>query len=128
MVPPTPVSTSQFSSILVLWHLTYWEHIGDNAQSGDADPGTSDDAAQRVPSETPPMIGDFDDNANAMWSLHLGEAKSHDEGRIHSLKDDMDSVLIFVRVFISVIIGYTVLMHYLQGRFILCCPYIISRR
>ena len=44
------------------------------------------------------MIGDFDDNANAMWSLHLGEAKSHDEARFHSLKDDMDSVLIFVRV------------------------------
>ena len=45
------------------------------------------------------MIGDFDDNANAMWSLHLGEAKSHDEARIHTLKDDMDSVLIFVRVY-----------------------------
>ena len=44
------------------------------------------------------MIGDFDENANAMWSLHLGEAKSHDEARINSLKDDMDSVLIFVRV------------------------------
>ena len=46
----------------------------------------------------PHMIGDFDDNANAMWSLHLSEAKNHDEGRIHSLKDDMDSVLIFVRL------------------------------
>ena len=44
----------------------------------------------------PHMIGDFDDNANPMWSLHLGEAKSHDEARINSLKDDMDSVLIFV--------------------------------
>ena len=49
------------------------------------------------------MIGDFNDNANAMWSLHLGEAQSHDEARIHSLKDDMDSVLIFVRVYISII-------------------------
>jgi hypothetical protein len=46
----------------------------------------------------PHMIGDFDDNANSMWSLHLSEAKSHDEARIHSIKDDMDSVLIFVRV------------------------------
>ena len=51
-----------------------------------------------MPSEMPRMIGDFDDNANAMWSLHLGEAKSHDEARINSLKDDMDGVLIFVRV------------------------------
>ena len=46
----------------------------------------------------PRMIGDFDDNANAMWSLHLSEAKSHDEARINSIKDDMDGVLIFVRV------------------------------
>ena len=48
----------------------------------------------------PRMIGDFDDNANVMWSLHVGEAKCHDEARIHSLKDDMDSVLIFVRIHI----------------------------
>jgi hypothetical protein len=43
------------------------------------------------------MIGDFDDSANALWSLHEREAKSHDEARIQSLKDDMDGVLIFVR-------------------------------
>jgi len=43
------------------------------------------------------MIGDFDDSANALWSLHEKEAKSHDEARIQSLKDDMDGVLIFVR-------------------------------
>ena len=46
----------------------------------------------------PRMIGDFDDSANAFWSLHMKEAKSHDEARIQSLKDDMDGVLIFVRV------------------------------
>src|ERR1700733_9542943 len=51
------------------------------------------------------MIGDFDDNANALWSLHLDEARSHDEARINSLKDDMDGVLIFVRI--SVIISTT---------------------
>ena len=51
------------------------------------------------------MIGDFNDDANALWSLHLDEAKSHDEARIHSLKDDMDSVLIFVRLYISIIIS-----------------------
>lgn len=43
------------------------------------------------------MIGDFDDSANALWSLHEKEAKGHDEARIQSLKDDMDGVLIFVR-------------------------------
>ncbi|KAH9009421.1 hypothetical protein EDB83DRAFT_2234863 [Lactarius deliciosus] len=51
------------------------------------------------------MIGDFDDNANALWSLHVKEAMSHDEARIQTLKDDMDSVLIFVRVYITVIAG-----------------------
>ena len=51
------------------------------------------------------MIGDFDDNANALWSLHLEEAKSHDDARIHSLKDDMDGVLIFVRVYIPIVIS-----------------------
>ena len=76
----------------------------------------------------PLPIGDFDDNANAMWSLHLGEAKSHDEARIHSLKDDMDSVLIFVRFLISVIIVYSNLMHHHPGWFILRCPHFLPCR
>ena len=47
------------------------------------------------------MIGDFDDSANALRSLHEREGKSHDEAGIQSLKDDMDGVLIFVRFLIS---------------------------
>lgn len=43
------------------------------------------------------MIGDFGGGANALWALYGREAKSLDEARIHSLKDDMDGVLIFVR-------------------------------
>jgi hypothetical protein len=43
------------------------------------------------------MIGDFDGNANALWSLYGKEAKSYDEARIQTLKHDMDGVLIFVR-------------------------------
>ena len=42
------------------------------------------------------MIGDFDSSANALWTLYGTEAKSHDEARIQTLKDDMDGVLIFV--------------------------------
>jgi len=42
------------------------------------------------------MIGDFDGSANALWSLYGKEAKSHDESRIQTLKEDMDGVLIFV--------------------------------
>ena len=44
------------------------------------------------------MIGDFHGSANAVWSLYGKEAKSHDEARIQPLKDDMDGVLIFVRL------------------------------
>ncbi|KAF8258677.1 hypothetical protein EI94DRAFT_1620655, partial [Lactarius quietus] len=41
-----------------------------------------------------------------MWSLHLGEAKSHDEARIHSLKNDMDSVLIFAGLFSAALTSF----------------------
>jgi hypothetical protein len=42
------------------------------------------------------QLQDFDDNANDLWSLYGIEAKSHDQARIETLKDDMDGVLIFV--------------------------------
>lgn len=45
------------------------------------------------------MIGDFDDSANALWALYGKEAKSHDEAGIQTLKEDMDGVLIFVRLY-----------------------------
>ena len=45
------------------------------------------------------MIGDFDDSANALWTLYGKEAKSHDEAGVQTLKDDMDGVLIFVRLY-----------------------------
>ncbi|KAI9437911.1 hypothetical protein BJY52DRAFT_567169 [Lactarius psammicola] len=61
---------------------------------------SGDNTAQPMPPEVSPrMIGDFDDNANSMWSLHMKEAKSHDEARIQSLKEDMDGVLIFAGLF-----------------------------
>ena len=41
---------------------------------------------------------DFDDSANDLWSLYGKEAKSHDEARIKTLKDDMDGILIYVCV------------------------------
>jgi hypothetical protein len=42
------------------------------------------------------MIGDFDGSSNALWTLFRDEAKSHDDARIVTLKDDMESSLIFV--------------------------------
>ncbi|KAH9036528.1 hypothetical protein EDB85DRAFT_2288247 [Lactarius pseudohatsudake] len=56
----------------------------------------------------PRMIGDFDDNANALWSLHVKEAMSHDEARIQTLKDDMDSVLIFAGLFSAALTSFLV--------------------
>jgi hypothetical protein len=41
---------------------------------------------------------DFDDGANALWSLYGKEAKTHDDARFMSLAADMDGVLLFVRV------------------------------
>lgn len=55
------------------------------------------DAHQETPEVR--MIGDFDDSANALWTLYGKEAKSHDEAGIQTLKDDMDGVLIFVRLY-----------------------------
>ncbi|KAH8984554.1 hypothetical protein EDB86DRAFT_142192 [Lactarius hatsudake] len=72
------------------------------------DDRTPGDAAQPVPSKMPRMIGDFDDNANALWSLHVKEAMSHDEARIQSLKDDMDGVLIFAGLFSAALTSFLV--------------------
>jgi hypothetical protein len=44
---------------------------------------------------------DFDDGANALWSLYGREARSHDEVRFLSLAADMDGVLLFVRFVFS---------------------------
>src|SRR6266702_5964385 len=55
-------------------------------------------------SEMPRMIGDFNDNANALWSLHVKEAMSQDEARVQSTKSEMDNVLLFVRVYIPIVI------------------------
>lgn len=42
------------------------------------------------------MTGDFDGSSKALWTLFGTEAKSHDDARINTLKDDMGGVLIFV--------------------------------
>ena len=59
-------------------------------------PGPPEDSADKEPQDIR-MIGDFDGSANALWTLYRTEAKSLDEARIQTLKDDMDGVLIFVR-------------------------------
>jgi hypothetical protein len=56
----------------------------------------SDSDLKKQPEEKR-MIGDFDGSANTLWTLYGKEAKSYDDARINTLKDDMDGVLIFVR-------------------------------
>ncbi|KAH9007394.1 hypothetical protein EDB84DRAFT_1584749 [Lactarius hengduanensis] len=75
---------------------------GDDHQPGDRSTQAPGDTTQPMPS----MIGDFDDSANALWSLHMKEAKSHDEARIQSLKDDMDGVLIFAGLFSAALVSF----------------------
>jgi hypothetical protein len=41
---------------------------------------------------------DFDDGANALWSLYGKEAKTHDEARIQRLAADMDGIPTFVSI------------------------------
>jgi len=75
------------------------------------------------------MIGDFDGSANPLWTLYGKEAKSHDQSRIQTLKDDMDGVLIFV-CFCFVHQSYE-LDHsdaLSIGRFILCFSYRVHNR
>ena len=69
-----------------------------------SDPGPCDtisdsesDQPSEQPLEQPRMIGDFDGSANEFWRLFRDEAKSHDDARISTLKEGMDSALIFVR-------------------------------
>jgi hypothetical protein len=52
-----------------------------------------------------PMVEDFDDSANALWLLYGKEAKGYDEATIQSIKDDMDGVLIFVRITFHSLLG-----------------------
>jgi len=76
------------------------------------------------PPERPHMIGDFDGSSNALWTLFRDEAKSHDDARINTLKDDMEGVLIFVRCPFTTV-NLVILMHGSTGRFIFRCPHCI---
>ena len=70
------------------------------------------------------MIGDFDGNSNALWTLFKDEAKNHDDTTIYTLKEDMESALIFVRHILSAPTNNPVIMmRGLTGRFIFCCPH-----
>ena len=80
------------------------------------------------PPEEPRMIGDFDGSSNVLWTLFRDETKSHDDARINTLKDDMESALIFVRSYPAPTMGFAMLIRGLTGRFIFRCPHCIRTR
>jgi hypothetical protein len=67
-------------------------------------PSRNDDPS-RPPEESHDLRHDFDNGANALWSLYEKEVESVDKVRIQALKDDMDGVLIFVRIYYLPISG-----------------------
>ncbi|KAI0270110.1 hypothetical protein BGY98DRAFT_1083615, partial [Russula aff. rugulosa BPL654] len=69
----------------------------------DPRPRTSDSE-----SEERRMIGDFDGSANEFWKLYRDEAKSHDDATIGTIKDGMDSALIFAGLFSAVLTAFVV--------------------
>jgi len=81
---------------------------GTGASNQPRDSPDSDGGAPANTSHKGRTIGDFDDGANALWSLHEREARSHDEARIQSLKDDMDGVLIFAGLFSASLTSFAI--------------------
>ncbi|KAH9061775.1 hypothetical protein EDB83DRAFT_878099 [Lactarius deliciosus] len=51
---------------------------------------------------------DFDDGANALWSLYCKRAQIHDEAHLQSLARDMDGVLLFGGLFSVVLTSFLV--------------------
>lgn len=95
---------------------TLARHVGREAHSGcyeqirenpPRDDGFPVNGSHQEPPEVR-MIGDFDDSANALWTLYGKEAKSHDEARIQTLKDDMDGVLIFAGLFSATLTSFLI--------------------
>jgi hypothetical protein len=75
------------------------------------------------------MIGDFDGSATEFWKLFKDEAKSNDDARIYALKEDMESALIFVRLYsVHAYYGLVILIRGPTGRLIFCCPHRVRNR
>ena len=104
----------------------------DSSPRGTSSGPESDQQSEEPPEEPleePRMIGDFDGSANEFWKLFRDEAKSHDDARINTLKEGMDSALIFVCSYsILAITDLVVLMCGPTGWFVFCCSHIIRSR
>jgi hypothetical protein len=71
--------------------------------------------------------GDFNDNANPLWTLYSDKAKDHDEAKIETLTEGMTGILLFVRSHASYPADY-VSDYDLLGRLVRCCSHPFHRR
>ena len=72
------------------------------------------------PEESQKQRQDFDEGSDYLWSQYGMEALQYDGSRIKTLKDDMGSVLVFLRVRFS---SGQPEFYIIPGRFILCCSH-----
>ncbi|KAI9438749.1 hypothetical protein H4582DRAFT_1814206, partial [Lactarius indigo] len=61
-----------------------------------------------LPTRSHKEHGDFDDGANALWSLYGKAAKTHDEARFQRVAEDMNGVLTFAGLFSAVLTSFLV--------------------
>ncbi|KAI9438744.1 hypothetical protein H4582DRAFT_195291 [Lactarius indigo] len=72
--------------------------------------GATGDSSSEGPFPAGPQKGrrDFDDGANALWTLYGKEAKTHDEARFQRLAADMDGIPTFAGLFAAVLTSFLV--------------------
>ncbi|KAN0136284.1 hypothetical protein V8E53_005889 [Lactarius tabidus] len=85
-------------------HMSYfgevpWSKVPSNRKAGTTSNSFSKSEKERR---------DFDDGANALWSLYGREAKTYDEARIQSLAADMDGIPTFAGLFSAVLTSFLV--------------------
>jgi hypothetical protein len=43
------------------------------------------------------LVSDYDPHADTLWSIYVREAESHNRALMETWRDDMNSIIIFVR-------------------------------
>jgi len=69
-----------------------------NGSAGTSHSSRNDDP-RYSPEESQDENNEVNDSDNALWSQYEKAVKSRDKVRIEALKDDMDGVLLFVRIY-----------------------------
>jgi hypothetical protein len=67
-------------------------------------------------------LGDFNDNANPLWSLYANKAENHDKAKIKTVTENMTDILLFVRSHAPTLTACLIMTAYL-GWLVCCCPH-----